>query len=85
LIEECIVAFALSVVEEVDSALEPSNYSKVILFVDSEKWMGAMREEIESLEKNDTWDVVCLPPKRKTIKCKWIFKRKHCMTPTEPA
>jgi hypothetical protein len=65
LIEECNVAFALSVVEEVDSAHEPLNYSKAILSVDSEKWMGAMHEEMESFQKNGTWDIVCFASKEK--------------------
>jgi hypothetical protein len=47
--------------------------------------MGVMHEEMESLEKNDTCDVVCLPLKKKTVKCKWIFKRKEGMAPNEPA
>jgi hypothetical protein len=85
LIEECNVAFALSVVEEVDNAHEPLNYSEAILSADSEKWMGAMHEEMESLEKIGTWDVVHLPLKKKTIKCKWIFKRKEGMAPSEHA
>jgi hypothetical protein len=70
LIEECNVAFYLSIDEEVDSAHEPLNYSEAILCTDSKKWMGAMHEEMESLEKNETWDVVCLPPKKKVVKCK---------------
>jgi hypothetical protein len=41
--------------------------------------------EMDSLEKNGTWDVVRLPRKKKTIKCKWIFKRKEDMPPNEPA
>jgi hypothetical protein len=77
LIEECNVAFVLSVAEEVDSAHEPLNYSEAILSIDSEKWMGAMHEEMESLEKNGIGDVVCLPPKEKVVKCKWIFQEKR--------
>jgi hypothetical protein len=83
LIEEGNVAFAFTVAEEVDSDHEPLNYSKAILSADSEKWMGVMHEEMESLEKNDTWDIVHLPPK-KAVKCKWIFKRKESMTPNDP-
>jgi hypothetical protein len=83
LIEECNVTFTLSVAEEVDSAHEPLNYSEAILSTNSEKWMGAMHEEMESLDKNDTWDVVRLPPNKKTVKCKWIFKRKEGMAPNE--
>ena len=39
--------------------------------------MTAMQEEMESLEKNGTWDLVKLPKGKKTVRCKWIFKRKE--------
>ena len=35
-----------------------------------------MKEEFHSLQKNDTWDLVILPPGRKLVKCKWVFKTK---------
>jgi hypothetical protein len=84
LIQECNVAFALDIAEEVDNVQEPLNYSEVILSIDTEKWIGAMHEEMESLEKNGTWELVRLPPGKKAVKCKWIFKRKEGMTPKEP-
>ena len=43
-----------------------------------------MQEEMQSLEKNDTWDVVCLPKHKKVVRCKWIFKRKESLSPSEP-
>jgi hypothetical protein len=54
LIQECNVAFALAVAEEVDNVLESLNYSEAILSTDSENWMGAIDEEMESLDKNGT-------------------------------
>jgi hypothetical protein len=73
----------LVVAEEVDNVQEPLNYLKAILSTDSEKWNGAMHEEMESLEKIGTWELVRLPPGKKAVKCKWIFKRKEGMTPKE--
>ena len=35
-----------------------------------------MEEEMESLRKNDTWDLVTLPHRRKPIASKWVFKIK---------
>ena len=35
-----------------------------------------MKEEFHSLQKNDTWELVNLPPGRKLVKCKWVFKTK---------
>jgi hypothetical protein len=39
---------------------------------------------MQSLEKNCTWEVVPLPEKKKTVRCKWIFKRKEGLTLSEP-
>ncbi|WVZ54780.1 hypothetical protein U9M48_005529 [Paspalum notatum var. saurae] len=36
-----------------------------------------MQDEMESLEKNGTWDLVKLPIDKKPVRCKWIFKRKE--------
>ena len=43
-----------------------------------------MQEEMQSLEKNSTWDVVRLPKHKKAVRCKWIFKRKEGLSPSEP-
>jgi hypothetical protein len=76
LIEECNVAYALSVAEEIEAA-EPSNYSKAIIFAEGNNWMAAMHYEMESFVKNGTWDLVQLPKAKKVVRCKWIFKRKE--------
>ncbi|WVZ74346.1 hypothetical protein U9M48_022542 [Paspalum notatum var. saurae] len=47
--------------------------------------MTAMQDEMESLEKNGTWDLVKLPIDKKPVRCKWIFKRKEGISPSEPA
>ncbi|KAL6277717.1 hypothetical protein ACE6H2_021318 [Prunus campanulata] len=41
------------------------------------KWTEAMAEEMRALQKNQTWDVVHLPPGKKTVGCRWIFTIKH--------
>jgi hypothetical protein len=35
-----------------------------------------MVEEMESLHKNETWDLVKLPSGRNIIGSKWVFKKK---------
>ncbi|KAG8498932.1 hypothetical protein CXB51_005361 [Gossypium anomalum] len=49
--EADLVAYALNVAEDIDANQEPSNYSEAISCEDSEKWMFAMQEEMESLHK----------------------------------
>ena len=39
-------------------------------------WKKSMKEEFQSLQKNDIWDLVTLPTERKLVKCKWVFKTK---------
>jgi hypothetical protein len=63
---------------------EPATYKEVVRCADSENWIFTMHEEMQSLEKNSTWEVVPLPKKKKTINCKWIFKRKKGLSPSEP-
>ena len=35
-----------------------------------------MKEEFSSLQKNNTWELVDIPPGRKLVQCKWVFKTK---------
>jgi len=36
-----------------------------------------MNEESNSLIQNNTWELVYLPPNRKLVRCKWIYKTKR--------
>ena len=35
-----------------------------------------MKEELDALTKNHTWDLVTLPPGQSVVGCKWIYKIK---------
>ena len=39
-------------------------------------WQIAMKEELDALTKNHTWDLVTLPPGQSMVGCKWIYKIK---------
>ena len=47
--------------------------------------MAALQDEIMSLEKNCTWDLVKLLENKKSIGFKYIFKRKEDISLSEPA
>lgn len=42
-----------------------------------ECWKIARKEEIQALEKNDTWTMTTLPPQHKSIGVKWVYKIKR--------
>ena len=44
--------------------------------ITSRVWRDAMLEEIKSIEKNNTWELVSLPAEKTPIVVKWIFKLK---------
>jgi hypothetical protein len=52
---------------------EPLNYIEALSNL---KWKQAMIEELASIEKNQTWELVELPPNKKAIQVKWVFKLK---------
>ena len=35
-----------------------------------------MKEELDALTKNYTWNLVTLPPRQSVVGCKWIYKIK---------
>ena len=43
------------------------------------------RNSYSAHTSNGIWDVVRLPKQKKTIRCKWIFKRKDGLSPSESA
>ena len=51
------------------------NFCQAMKSSNSQKWIGAMGEEIKSMRDNDVWDLVELPEGVKPIGCKWIFKK----------
>jgi hypothetical protein len=47
--------------------------------LDSEKWLGAMKSEIESMHSDQVWNLVDPTDGVRLAECKWIFKKKIYM------
>ena len=69
--EDDQVSFALVI-----EAGDPSSYKEAIDADDIDKWAIAMEQEMMSLEKNQTWDLMNLPKGSKAIGCRWVFRKK---------
>lgn len=57
--------------------IEPASVSEAIKSEEADDWREAMEEEWKSHQSNRTWSLVPLPPGRKSIKAKWVFKAKR--------
>ena len=61
------VAYALKVTSEVQGGNDPDSYRLVMTSMDASKCLGAMRQEMESLEKNNTWSIVKAPKNKRVM------------------
>ncbi|WVZ17444.1 hypothetical protein V8G54_010426 [Vigna mungo] len=52
---------------------EPVNINEAL---SQSHWKKAMEEELRSIERNETWKMVDLPPNKRCIGVKWVFKTK---------
>ena len=55
---------------------EPATYAEAMADTDSELWQEAMKSKIESMKENQVWNLIDPPDGVRTIKCKWIYKKK---------
>ncbi|GJR34941.1 retrotransposon protein, putative, ty1-copia subclass [Tanacetum coccineum] len=74
--ESNMVSYTFVATEEEDTH-EPLTYQESVACEDSSKWKVAINEEMDSLRKNKTWELVDHPAGQKLESCKWLFKIKE--------
>ena len=55
------------------SQIEPSSINEAC---EDKHWIKAMEDELEQIEKNNTWTLVPRPKDKNVIGTKWVFKNK---------
>jgi hypothetical protein len=55
---------------------DQNSFSQAMSGEHSALWLKAMKEEIESMVKNQVWDLVDLLEKVVAVGCKWVYKTK---------
>ena len=55
---------------------EPTSFEEATACPEGEKWKEAMGKEMKSLNDNEVWELTSLPPGKKAIGCKWVYKVK---------
>ncbi|KAE8728454.1 FACT complex subunit SPT16-like [Hibiscus syriacus] len=56
---------------------EPECYDEAMQVEDSVKWEFSMKDEMDSLMSNQTWELAELPPDKKALHNKWIYRIKE--------
>lgn len=55
------------------TVMEPKTYDEARK---SEKWIKAMEEELQQIDKNETWGLVPRPADKNVIGTKWVYRNK---------
>jgi hypothetical protein len=55
------------------SKVEPKSFEEASRDKD---WVNAMNEELDQIEKNETWELVPRPKDKNVIGTKWVFRNK---------
>ncbi|GJS35741.1 retrotransposon protein, putative, ty1-copia subclass [Tanacetum coccineum] len=55
---------------------EPANYKATLLDPKFGKWLGDMNADMQSMKDNQVWRLVDLPSNGKTVRSKWLFRKK---------
>ncbi|KAK9923369.1 hypothetical protein M0R45_031791 [Rubus argutus] len=55
-------------------AVEPSSYE---IAASDPKWQQAMTSDLQALIDNNTWTLVPLPPGKRPIGCRWVYRIKY--------
>ena len=66
------MAYALPIVDDG----VPSTHKEAVIYSEANKWKTTMEEEMQSLQKNETWGLSQLPKGKNAIGCKWVFTTK---------
>jgi hypothetical protein len=56
---------------------EPECYEEAMQVDTKRKWEQGMKEEMDSLVNNHTWDLVQLPAGKRALQNKWVYKLKE--------
>ncbi|GAA0147242.1 hypothetical protein LIER_06990 [Lithospermum erythrorhizon] len=55
---------------------DPTTYNEALKSIDANFWMEVIKNELDSIVSNQTWELVDLPKDSKPINSKCIFKKK---------
>jgi hypothetical protein len=70
-------AYAMMTIESNPHLQEPRTYEEALTSPECSQWQASMKREVQQLENQGAWKLVAeLPPGRKLIKGRWVYKKK---------
>ncbi|CAL9019569.1 unnamed protein product, partial [Prunus brigantina] len=63
-----------SFMHNITTSVEPTSFAQANL---DPRWREAMAAELQALEQNQTWTLTSLPPSKRAIGSRWVYKIKH--------
>ncbi|KAL0394768.1 UNVERIFIED_CONTAM: putative mitochondrial protein [Sesamum latifolium] len=55
---------------------DPKTYGEAMSDMDSDKWLEAIKSEMDSMGSNQVWTLIDPPKGARPVGCKWVYKRK---------
>ena len=55
---------------------EPKSFKEAMSSKNADNWMQAIKEELNAISDNETWEIADLPLGRRSVGSKWVFKEK---------
>lgn len=71
-----MISFALTGAEHTEYQ-EPASYKEAMENEQKCNWLSAMKKDMCSVRKNNTWELVLRPKGQRVVGCKWIYKLKE--------
>ncbi|WJZ94353.1 hypothetical protein VitviT2T_013224 [Vitis vinifera] len=70
----CLFESNKSFVNQLSTVAIPNSVQEALA---DPRWKATMNEEMKSLQKNETWELVECPPRKKPVGCRWIYTVKY--------
>jgi len=71
------IGYAFGVKTDSINTTAPKTYRQAMKSADSAQWQEAIDAELQSMHTNNVWTPHILPPGRKLVTTKWVFRPKH--------
>ena len=68
---DCIFNYSLE-----DDNKESSSFEEALNGNEKDEWLAIMKGEINTLHKNETWELTIRHLNKGVIPCKWVYKKK---------